>query len=319
MRNDLAKVTTERPRHHRSYARMFPTKYGGKVRVHHDPEHEYEEEFGGFRSSARKCPDHHGEHKQFSDLLNALYGSLRKNVGRPWDDVYSEFCCFLDRRSLSGIHIFSHLMQEVTTKGLYEGADGVVYEYRAGIYWNRGYYDHDTRKWVEISNPTYELVHDTPVRGFYVHPVTGILCESKDERINPWASRREKKPVPIDYIKIDDSSYYARELCGRRPRSRFYAWFYYRKETTVRTFWARIGGDRIAKNAHFEGVEVAPYVSENQERYYKAFPHKYVKKADGFWYVLQSETKTKSFKRSANRADMKIIRDCLSKNKTKVA
>lgn len=153
----MAKLTTERERRGRGYASAFKTKYGGKVRINPDPDHQYDNEFGGYRSSARR---RHQEHKEFSDVLNPLRGALRANLGRPWDKVYSEFCEHLDRRSVSGIHIFGHLCGrggEVEVRGLYVGENGKVYKYPDGGHFFTGTTGGD-------------------VSGFYVHPVTGILC-----------------------------------------------------------------------------------------------------------------------------------------------
>src|SRR5262245_58509288 len=130
MRPDLAKLTTERER--RGSKHCASLKYGGRVHIIHDPEHAYDNEYGGFRSSARH---RHRDNKSFSDVLNPIRGALRKNVGRPWDKVYSEFCQYLDRRSVSGLHIFDHLCGrsgEVTINGLYIGDDGKVYQYPYG-------------------------------------------------------------------------------------------------------------------------------------------------------------------------------------------
>jgi len=105
VRRDLAKCTTERPRHGRSWA--ITKKYGGSVRVNPDREYDYPEEYGGFRSSAR---NRQINAKGFSDFLSPLRGAIRKNIGRPWDKVFGEFCEALDRRGLSGYHIWTHLM-----------------------------------------------------------------------------------------------------------------------------------------------------------------------------------------------------------------
>ena len=100
MRRDLTKCTTERPRHGRSWA--ITKKYGGSVRVNPDREYDYPEEYGGFHSSSR---NRQINAKGFSDFLSPLRGAIRKNIGRPWDKVFGEFCETLDRRGLSGYHI----------------------------------------------------------------------------------------------------------------------------------------------------------------------------------------------------------------------
>jgi hypothetical protein len=180
MRPDLAKCTTERPRSGGSLASCYKLKFGGRVPVHPDREHDYPNEHGGFKSSARH---RHYESKNFTDALGALRGNIRKNVGRPWDKVYSEFCRFLDRRSLSGYHIWQHLMWEVELNTYLH--NGVVYK--------RGRYG-----------------TDYPVDGHYVHPATGVL-EYKNPGSWKWNLRRKPKvamiPVPEapgwNYQEID--------------------------------------------------------------------------------------------------------------------
>ncbi len=66
-------------------------------------------------------------HKDFSDLLGPLKKYLRKQVGRPWDKVYSELSETLDKRSLSGIHIWGHVRDEVATN-CYVGVSGKIWE-----------------------------------------------------------------------------------------------------------------------------------------------------------------------------------------------
>ena len=185
MRQDLAKCTTESYRGGRGYAKAFKLKFGGKVRIRHDDEFDYLDEYGGFHSSARH---RHWEHKTFTDRLGALKGNIRVNVGRPWDDVYSEFCRVLDRRGLSGYHIWTHLVREVEVN-TFLGRNGKVY-----------------------ALPRYGSVAEAD--GYYVHPMTGILCYRKRTYTrNAWKRRNERKlediriPVPGDeawkYQNID--------------------------------------------------------------------------------------------------------------------
>ena len=178
MRPDLAKCTTERPRHGRG--RAITKKYGGRVRVNPDPEYDYPEEYGGFRSSSRNRQQNR---KDFSDLLSPLRGAVRKNIRRPWDKVFGEFCKVLDRRGLSGYHIWTHLMWEVATN-TFLGEDGAVYERRR---FGRG---------------------PSKASGFYVHPTSGLLLYRKPERSRFVRNKPEPQiPVPGSdpqvYRKID--------------------------------------------------------------------------------------------------------------------
>jgi hypothetical protein len=203
VRQDLAKCTTERPRHGRSWA--ITKKYGGSVRVNPDRDYDYPEEYGGFRSSSR---NRQVNAKDFSDFLSPLRGAIRKNIGRPWDKVFGEFCEALDRRGLSGYHIWTHLMWEIETN-TFLGEDGEVYE-----------------------RPAFGGL-PSKVDGFYVHPLTGLLLYKE-----PWRFRRLKKvprleiPVPENepqvYRKID--GLWFRCLVSVETRS----FRPYRKEDVVR-------------------------------------------------------------------------------------
>lgn len=160
MRADLAKCTTECYRRGAgSLEQIYKLKFGGKVRVHSDPDHHYENEHGGFRSSARH---RHKESKDFGDKLGALRGNLRANLGRPWDDVFSEFCQVLDRRGLSGWHIWTHLKWEVSTNTFMN--QGKVCEQPNGF--------------------RYGSREPAPVTGFYVHPISGLLLYNINEKYN---------------------------------------------------------------------------------------------------------------------------------------
>jgi hypothetical protein len=176
MRRDLAKCTTERPRYGSS--RAITKKYGGSVRLNPDREHDYPEEYGGFRSSSR---NRQANAKSFSDLLSPLRGAIRKNIGRPWDKVFGEFCEALDRRGLSGYHIWTHLMWEVETNTLL-GEDGDVYEW-----------------------PRYGGL-PSKVNGFYVHPLSGLLLYKKPMRFR----RLKNTPQPEIPVPKNDPQVYRR-------------------------------------------------------------------------------------------------------------
>jgi hypothetical protein len=169
VRQDLAKCTTERPRNGRSWA--LTKKYGGRVRVNPDREYDYPEEYGGFRSSSRNRQVHA---KGFSDFLSPLRGAIHKNKGRPWDDVFSEFCQALDRRGLSGYHIWTHLRWEVKTN-TFLGKDGEVYAFP----------------------PTPPFGgRASKVDGFYVHPVTRLLLYKEPKRFRR-VKNKPKFEIPV--------------------------------------------------------------------------------------------------------------------------
>lgn len=61
-----------------------------------------------------------GRHRQFGwnakslgDRIDPLRRFLESNVGRPWDDVYSEICEHADSRTVRGYHLRQHVWSEV--------------------------------------------------------------------------------------------------------------------------------------------------------------------------------------------------------------
>lgn len=120
--------------------------------------------------------------KDLSDVLNPLKGYLRANLGRPWDKIYSELCQNLDRRSVSGNHVFQHIWDFVA-KNCWIGQE--------------------TRKVYELHNRGWSSL----VNGFYVHPFTGLLKEQKlPSKKSERAVKKAKEPVTL--IKLSPTSWY---------------------------------------------------------------------------------------------------------------
>ena len=142
MRSDMAKVVTERPR--RGHGNLSK-KWARRLR-----KNEYDaEDHGPNRAPIARRNQYGWKAKEFSDLLGPLRRYLRKQVGRPWNKVWSEITRNLDSRALSGQHIFDHIKWEVELHVLL-GKDGSLYRTR----------------WSQV----------VPVSGLYVHPTTRLLC-----------------------------------------------------------------------------------------------------------------------------------------------
>lgn len=148
MRSDMAKVVTEAPRRgHRNPSKKWGRRLG---------KNEYDaEDHGPSRAPIARHHQYGWNAKEFSDVLGPLRRYMRKQVGRPWDKVWSEIARTLDNRSLTGQHIFDHIRWEVEQHACV-GSDGSVYHNR----WS-GF---------------------VPVRGLYVHPVTRLLCYAAEPR-----------------------------------------------------------------------------------------------------------------------------------------
>jgi hypothetical protein len=104
----MHKVIVERPRWG---SRMTNIKTG----EHYSPAligvaTEQAEDFDG--GSARHFgADQH--HKNLNENLKPLKRFLERNVGRPWDKVYSELRAGIDTRSAIGLHVMQHLFDYV--------------------------------------------------------------------------------------------------------------------------------------------------------------------------------------------------------------
>jgi hypothetical protein len=154
MRNDMAKVVTERPR--RGHGNPGK-KWGRRLR-----KNEYDaEDHGPSRAPIARHHQYGWNAKEFSDLLGPLRRYLRKQVGRPWDKVWSEITRNLDSRSLSGQHIFDHIGWEVE-QHVWLSSGGSLYHNR----------------WSGV----------LPVSGLYVHPTTRLLCYGWPTMAFPFTS-----------------------------------------------------------------------------------------------------------------------------------
>ncbi|HEY3886143.1 MAG TPA: hypothetical protein VGL62_13085 [Vicinamibacterales bacterium] len=148
MRKDMAEVVTEAPRRGHSNPSC---KWGRRL-----TRDEYAlDDHGASRAPVSRHRQYGWNAKEFSDSLGPLRGYLRKQVGRPWDKVWSEIATTLDSRSLTGQHIFDHLRWEVELDA-WLGDDGRLYQ---------------KRRW-----GTIELV-----TGLYVHPRAGLLSRGATE------------------------------------------------------------------------------------------------------------------------------------------
>jgi hypothetical protein len=54
--------------------------------------------------------------KELSNFTTPINGFVRKNVGRKWDDVFSDFCSMYDQRSVLTKPLFQHLLQNIERK-----------------------------------------------------------------------------------------------------------------------------------------------------------------------------------------------------------
>ena len=95
MREDMFKIIVERPRSGRSRA--------AKTKLRHDKCEDRS------RVSGRRLAWEIGGTKYLNENLNPLKRYLHKQVGRRWDDVFSDICQHLDTGSTVKMHVREHL------------------------------------------------------------------------------------------------------------------------------------------------------------------------------------------------------------------
>ena len=152
-------------------------------RLKYDPDSEYEDECSRVSMSRHGIQYGH-DGKSLTDVLSPLRGFLRKNVGKKWNDVYSELCQGLDRRSVSGLHVFQHLWNYVEKDTAM--VDGQVYHY-----WRGG--------------DLLPIEKSYRYEQYYVHPETGVLCQTN--RTERW---RYKAPSSQCVQEIREGQRYQR-------------------------------------------------------------------------------------------------------------
>lgn len=160
MRPDMHEVLIERPRR----GARFKTRRNNKPRV---TEWDGEDGYGrDYRPNPLRT-------KYFDDFLQPLKRWLRRQVGRPWDKVWSELCAGIDARSTVGKHLMDHARLEVEQTCRLD-ADG---------------------KPVMLSgrNRLRRLGWIRP-EGLYVHPRTGLLCFRPEIDRYGWPEHSDDSP-----------------------------------------------------------------------------------------------------------------------------
>jgi len=177
MRPDMKKVVVERPRWG---SRQSNHKFSARLK--YVPDHDYEEQPKKAYGFESHVVDRGSKYfaKEFTDVLGPLKRFLRKNVGRPWDNVYSEICRGLDRRKVTGLHIFRHVEDFVEKNCCF--VEGQPYSLR-----RLGGY---------------------PVRWFYVHPDTGLLCAAPRGAGARKRKRATALAAEITFFRLSDEGGY---------------------------------------------------------------------------------------------------------------
>lgn len=152
MRADMSQVVIERPRRGSAfgYHDVRPRCSGLDLEALDNlPKHQ------GYRRPHRET----GDWKQFSDLLGPVHAFVRSNVGRVWDEVYSEIRAHIDQRNEVQYHLLTHIEQYIEIKTFID-RDGDICTAGNHFWRNRKLREGD----------------------IYVHPISGLICEIPNKR-----------------------------------------------------------------------------------------------------------------------------------------
>lgn len=123
MRQDMGKVITERERHGSDRPNL---KTGCSI---HWKGFDADYDLPRYQSSSPSRQYGPEGAKEFTDVLGPLRRWVGKQVGRPWNKVYSEICQVIDKRKVTHAHVLDHLYNWVCrnpfrdTKGVWREAD----------------------------------------------------------------------------------------------------------------------------------------------------------------------------------------------------
>jgi len=109
MRKDMDKILVTTPR-------IGSSRKNGEVRRQRKLNKKGEYDMLPSYSSMRPKDRSWYGRKELNEYLNPLTRFLEKSCGRRWDDVYSDICKNMDKRSTIKAHIFQHLFDFVHTK-----------------------------------------------------------------------------------------------------------------------------------------------------------------------------------------------------------
>jgi hypothetical protein len=124
----------------------------------------------------------HSRRKGLTDLLGPLRRWLHSQLGRPWNDFYSEACAVIKPDSVIRAHIKTHLLEFVERHTFMHNGKVCLLDksYRGGV------------------KPVTEIGWRRSV--FFVHPESGLLQPIPRLSKRAWRAREPQPPRTIHWI-----------------------------------------------------------------------------------------------------------------------
>lgn len=193
MRYDMSKVIVERPRVGGDGGNSDDPK-GYKKKLDKALKNALDDDQTWDRESTSRHRKHGWNAKEFSERLGPLRKFLRSKVGQPWNDVWSEICKNLRNDNVVQNHVRDHVGWDVEQEVVMVDGKPMHATKDYGIY--------------------------SP---FYVHPDTGILCETEKGKRRHW-NGYPKKFVPgkdeMHQYHVINGVWYEIELADFPPRTK---------------------------------------------------------------------------------------------------
>lgn len=126
----------------------------------------------------------HRWRKGLTDLLGPLKRWLQSQVGKPWNDVYSEACAVIKPDSIIRLHVKTHLLQFVQRNAFMHEGKVCAFDSRFGG-GNIVPVEELSGRWANL---------------FFVHPQTGVLQPAPRISRRAWKAREPKAPLTIHWI-----------------------------------------------------------------------------------------------------------------------
>jgi len=195
MRDDIEKVICERPRSGQD---------GGiAVRAHRRRLNRIDGETDvKFEPMGRKRAHGWYRTKEFADFLSPIKGLLAKNVGRPWDKLYSELRRVLPNDNTTQRHVYLHLNQYVERHPVFE--DGRVFRPQGGGW--------GSKKLPELRTDDYYVSAHGLLLRYRSKPI-------KDSQKPRRVERCQLTSNGTGYVKFGHSWYYVRFKVFHLPTS----------------------------------------------------------------------------------------------------
>jgi hypothetical protein len=137
----------------------------------------------------------HRWRKGLTDLLGPLKRWLQSQVGRLWNDVYSEACSVIKPDSVIRAHIKTHLLQFVERHTFM--LDGTVCVLDIS-YPNRGV--------IPVTERHYGCSR------FFVHPESGVLCAIPQKSRKEWLA--ERRTARVETFRWLDCNFALKQIAG---------------------------------------------------------------------------------------------------------